>query len=343
LRSIASATVRPRAAFDETLSKVYDLTVEGTHNFVANGMVVHNSEDRSAMHEALEQQSISISKAGINATLKARCSLLGAANPKYGRFDQYESIGEQIDLEPALISRFDLIFTVTDQPDADRDAELANHILQTNYAGELNTHRTNVTTSNVTDEEVDGATETVEPAIDAEFLRKYVAYARRNTFPTMTPEARQAIEDFYVDLRSKGEGEDAPVPVTARKLEALVRLAEASARVRLSDTVEEHDAERVIDIVQTSLQAVGMDPETDQYDADVIETGTSKSQRDRIKNIKQLIEDIESDFDEGAPVDEVLARAEEVGMERSKAEHEIEKLKQRGEVYEPKTDHLRTT
>ncbi|MFW5918887.1 MAG: XRE family transcriptional regulator [Halanaeroarchaeum sp.] len=342
-RRIGSVRIRPQQDFDDTLRKVYDLTVEGTHNFVANGMVVHNSEDRSAMHEALEQQSISISKAGINATLKARCSLLGAANPKYGRFDQYESIGEQIDLEPALISRFDLIFTVTDQPDAERDSELANHILQTNYAGELNTHRSNVTTSNVTDEEVDGATEEVEPAIDAEFLRKYVAYARRNTFPTMTPAARSTIEDFYVDLRSKGEDEDAPVPVTARKLEALVRLAEASARMRLSDTVEEHDAERVIEIVRTSMQAVGMDPETDQYDADVIETGTSKSQRDRIKNIKHLIEEIEVDFDEGAPVDEVLARAEEVGMERGKAEHEIEKLKQRGEVYEPSTDHLRTT
>ncbi|AKH96645.1 AAA family ATPase [Halanaeroarchaeum sulfurireducens] len=308
---------------------VYDVTVEPNNTFVSQGVVLHNS--------------ISISKAGINATLKARCSLLGAANPKYGRFDQYESIGEQIDLEPALISRFDLIFTVTDQPDAERDAELADHILQTNYAGELNTHRTNVTTSNVTDEEVDGATETVEPAIDADLLRKYVAYSRRNTFPTMTPAARSAIEDFYVDLRSQGEGEDAPVPVTARKLEALVRLAEASARVRLSDTVDESDAERVIEIVRTSLQAVGVDPETDQYDADVIETGTSKSQRDRIKNIKGLIEEIEADFDEGAPVDEVLARAEEVGMDRSKAEHEIEKLKQRGEVYEPSTEHLRTT
>jgi len=328
---------------ERRVSKVYDLTVEGTHNFVANGMIVHNSEDRSAMHEALEQQSISISKAGINATLKSRCSLLGAANPKYGRFDQYESIGEQIDLEPALISRFDLIFTITDQPDAERDAELASHILQTNYAGELNTHRENVTTSNVTIEEVDGATEKVAPAIDADFLRKYVAYSRRNTFPTMTNEAKQAIETFYVDLRSRGQEEDAPVPVTARKLEALVRLAEASARVRLSDTVEKEDAERVIDIVRTSLKAVGVDPETDQFDADVIETGTSKSQRDRIKNIKHLIEEIETEFDEGAPVEEVLARAEEVGMERGKAEHEIEKLKQRGEVYEPSTDHLRTT
>jgi len=84
-------------------------------------------EDRSAMHEALEQQKISVSKAGINATLKSRCSLLGAANPKYGRFDQYEPISEQIDLEPALISRFDLIFTVTDTPTRKRPQPCRTH------------------------------------------------------------------------------------------------------------------------------------------------------------------------------------------------------------------------
>jgi len=328
---------------DRNGANVYDLTVEGTHNFVANGMVVHNSEDRSAMHEALEQQKISVSKAGINATLKSRCSLLGAANPKYGRFDQYESIGEQIDLEPALISRFDLIFTVTDQPDEEEDKNLAEHILTTNYAGELNTQRTEMASPDVTQQEVDDVTEEVDPVIDAELLRKYVAYAKQNCHPRMTDEAREAIRDFYVDLRSKGQDEDAPVPVTARKLEALVRLAEASARVRLSDTVSEDDADRVIDIVRSCLQDIGVDPETGQFDADVVETGTSKSQRDRIKNLKQLIGDIEEEYDDGAPVDVVMERADEIGMEQSKTEHEIEKLKQKGEVYEPKTDHLRTT
>ncbi|WP_254839879.1 LAGLIDADG family homing endonuclease [Natronomonas marina] len=322
--------------------KVYDLTVEGTHNFVANSAVVHNSEDRSAMHEALEQQSISVSKAGINATLKSRCSLLGAANPKYGRFDQYEPIGEQIDLEPALISRFDLIFTVTDQPDEEEDANLAEHIINTNYAGELHTHRENTATSNVTQEEVDNVTEDVEPDIDSELLRKYIAYAKRNCFPTMTEEAKKEIRDFYVDLRAKGQDEDAPVPVTARKLEALVRLSEASARMRLSDTVEAEDASRVIDIVRSCLQDIGVDPETGEFDADVVETGQSKSQRDRIKNIKTLISEVEEEYDEGAPREEVLDRAEETGMERSKAEHEIEKLRQKGDVYEPQTDHLRT-
>ncbi|WP_234402823.1 LAGLIDADG family homing endonuclease [Halarchaeum acidiphilum] len=364
------------AAVDTGEKEVFDLTVPETHNFVGNGVVTHNTaaavrddfgdgqqwtleagalvladqgiaavdeldkmaaDDRSAMHEALEQQSISISKAGINATLKSRCSLLGAANPKYGRFDQYEPIGEQIDLEPALVSRFDLIFTVTDQPDPEEDARLAEHILQTNYAGELHTQREHLASANYTEDEVAAQTDEVAPEIDAELLRKYIAYARRNVYPAMSDEARAAIEDFYVDLRAEGADEDAPVPVTARKLEALVRLAEASARVRLSDTVEERDAERVIAIVRSCLEAIGVDPETGEFDADVVETGTSKSQRDRIKNLRALIEDIEDDFEEGAPVEEVMARAEEVGMDRAKAEHEIEKLKKQGEVYEPRT------
>ncbi|WP_418285603.1 minichromosome maintenance protein MCM [Halorubrum sp. DTA46] len=301
------------------------------------------SEDRSAMHQALEQQRISVNKAGINATLKARCSLLGAANPKYGRFDQYEPIGEQIDLEPALISRFDLIFTVTDTPDPEHDSRLAKHIIKTNYAGELNTQREELTTSEFTAEQVAEVTQEVAPEIEAELLRKYIAHAKRTCFPTMTEEAKELIEEFYVNLRSKGADEDAPVPVTARKLEALVRLAEASARVRLSDTVEREDADRATSIVESCLKDIGVDPETGQFDADVVETGTSKSQRDRIKNIKALIADIEEEYQEGAPVDEVLDRAGEIGMDSGKAKQEIEKLRTKGEVYEPKQGHLRTT
>jgi replicative DNA helicase Mcm len=386
---------------------VYDLEIEGTHNYLTNGVVSHNSqmisyvqniaprsvytsgkgsssagltaaavrddfgdgqqwtleagalvladqgvaavdeldkmaaEDRSAMHEALEQQKISVSKAGINATLKSRCSLLGAANPKYGRFDQYEPIGEQIDLEPALISRFDLIFTVTDKPDPEEDSRLAQHIIQTNYAGELQTQNNRLANANHSDEEIESQTDAVAPAIEAPLLRKYIAYARRSCYPTMTDEAKDAIEEFYVDLRSEGQDEDAPVPVTARQLEALVRLAEASARLRLSDTVEEADADRVIGIVRSCLQDIGIDPETGEFDADVVETGRSKTQRDRVKNIKALIQEIEEEYDEGAPIDEVLDRAEEIGIDATKAEHQIEKLKEKGELYQPNKDHLR--
>ena len=314
---------------NEDVEWVYDVTVEPTHTFVSQGLLLHNS--------------ISISKAGINATLKSRCSLLGAANPTYGRFDHYEPIGEQIDLEPALISRFDLIFTVTDQPDPDEDRRLAQHILTTNYAGELNTQREEMPSPEISRSEVESIQESVEPAIDPELLRKYVAYAKQNCHPRMTESARAAIEEFYVDLRSQGAEEDAPVPVTARKLEALVRLAEASARIRLSDTVTQEDADRVIEIVRSSLQNIGVDPETGQFDADVVETGTSTSQRKRIQEIKDLISEMESEYDDGVPVEAILDRADEVDLDRRKAEAEIEKLKRKGEVYEPSTDHVRTT
>jgi DNA replicative helicase MCM subunit Mcm2 (Cdc46/Mcm family) len=343
VRDVSYRTVEhTRIIDDHAHEAVYDLTVEGTHNFIANGMVVHNSEDRSAMHEALEQQEISVSKAGINATLKSRCSLLGAANPKYGRFDEFESIAGQIDLEPALVSRFDIIFTVTDKPDPDKDKNLAQHIINTNYAGELHTHRTETSTSNVSQKEVTNVTDDVEPSIDADLLRKYIAYAKRSCYPMMTEEAKGAIEDFYVDLRSQGTDSDSPVPVTARKLEALVRLAEASARVRLSDTVEQEDVDRILEIVTASLEDIGMDPETGEFDADVVETGTSKTQRDRIRNIKGIITEIEDEYDKGAPVEEVIDRAETIGMDQSKAEHEIKKLREQGDVYEPQNGHLRT-
>jgi replicative DNA helicase Mcm len=308
---------------------VYDVTVEPTNTFVSKGVVLHNS--------------VSIAKAGINATLKSRCSLLGAANPKYGRFDEYEPIGEQIDLEPALISRFDLIFTVTDEPDEEKDRNLADHILQTNYAGELHTQQTEMASANFSESTVETATESVDPDIDAELLRKYVAYARRQCYPAMTEGAREAIQEFYVDLRSDGTDEDAAVPVTARKLEALVRLAEASARMRLSDYVEQQDSERAITIVRSCLEDIGVDPETGELDADFIETGTTKSQRDRIRTLKALIEELEPDYDDGVPIDDLYDRAAEIDMEQSKVEHEIDKLKQKGEVYEPRTDHLRTT
>jgi replicative DNA helicase Mcm len=312
---------------DDATEWVYDVTVEPTNTFVSQGIVLHNS--------------ISISKAGINATLKSRCSLLGAANPKYGRFDEYEPIAEQIDLEPALVSRFDLIFTITDKPDAEKDRDLAEHIIKTNFAGELHTHRSNVATSNVSQEEVDSVTEEVEPAIEADLLRKYVAFAKRECYPTMTEEAKEAIREFYVTLRGQGEGDDSPVPVTARKLEALVRLAEASARIRLSDTVTTEDTDRVIEIVRSSLEDVGMDPETGEFDADMVEAGTSKSQRDRIKNVKGIIRELQEEYERGAPFEEVIDRAEQAGIDRSKVEHEIQKLKNKGDIYEPQTDHLR--
>ena len=338
---VTVATVTSVSTITNNNEHVYDLTVAGTHNYVANGIIVHNSEDRSAMHEALEQQSVSVSKAGINATLQARCALLGAANPKYGRFDQYEPIPEQIELEPALISRFDLIFTVDDLPDPDRDERIADHILTTNYAGELNSRREIEVSDGALLAEVEEVSEVVTPAIEPELLRKYVAYATQTCVPMMTDEARQAIKDFYLNLRGQGVDEDSPVPMTARKLEALVRLAEASARIRLSGEVTREDAERVIRLVEASMGDIGLDPETGAFDVDMIETGTPKTQRDRIRSLRHLLEHLEGEYDKGVPIDRLLEEGEERGMDADRIEHELSKMKQSGEIYEPSSNRYR--
>jgi len=291
-------------------------------------------EGTDALHSALEQQEVSIAKAGISTTMNARCGLLAAANPKYGRWDDFEPVTEQVDLPPALVSRFDLIFTLKDQPDREFDSKLAESILNTNQAGQK-------ISSGEAPEDVD---ELQEPEFPLDLLPKYIMYARNNVDPVMTADGKKALKEFYVDMRSKGVEEGNAVPVTARKLEALVRLAEASARMRLSDEITELDTDLAIETVKMSLEQVGIDPETGEFDADMVEAGTSKTQRDRVKTLKDLINDMEEDYDDGVPYEDAQEAAEEEkGIDERKFEHEIEKLKQKGEIYEPKTGHLRTT
>jgi replicative DNA helicase Mcm len=133
-------------------------------------------------------------------------------------------------MPPALMSRFDLIFVLLDTPDETKDMKIAQHILKAHHAGEMSEQRINIPTTEITQEDVDSRMEIILPKIDPDIMRKYVAYARKNIYPIMEKEAHEHLLDFYMDLRKMGEGKDAPVPVTARQLEALVRLSEASAR-----------------------------------------------------------------------------------------------------------------
>ena len=300
------------------------------------------SEDRSALHEAMEQQTVSVAKAGINAVLRARCALLGAANPKYGRFDRYTPIAEQIDLSPTLLSRFDLIFVLTDDPDEVRDRKLAEHILRTHEIGEKFEKLRNIASAEYTREELDRESEIAEivPAIEPELLRKYIAYAKRTVFPVLSEEAKERIMDFYLSLRSRAK-ENSAVPVTARQLEALIRLAEASARLRLSDVIEREDVERVIEIIRHSLEQIAVDPETGEIDIDYAFTGTSKSQRDRIFVLKRIIEELEASYEKGAPEEEILRAAEEEGIEPSKARELLRKMKEVGDIYSPRDGYYR--
>ncbi|MGB7570518.1 MAG: minichromosome maintenance protein MCM [Methanothrix sp.] len=298
-----------------------------------------DNEDKSALHEAMEQQTISVAKAGVMATLKSRCSLLAAANPKLGRFDKYEPIAPQINLTPALMSRFDLIFVLTDDPDSNRDSAIAQHILKSNYAGELATQID--WNPEISQEDIDNAMVVIKPAIDPELLRKYVAYARKNIFPTLSDEAKDYFLKYYVGLRSQGQDSNKPVPVTARQLEALIRLGEASARLRLSSKVTLEDARRVVKILEACLRKVGIDPETGFLDADIIASGTSKSTRDKTKSIKDIVREVCKEHQGLAPVEIVLDIAEQSGIERDRAEGIVERLRRDGDLIEQRPGMLR--
>ena len=329
---------------------VYDVTVEPTHTFISHGLILHNT--------------VSIAKAGITARLNARCALLAAANPKLGRFDKYTPISEQINLPPTLLSRFDLIFTMMDEPDEVEDRKTAEYILDSHIYGEIlmrkriamkgdlkmsevmsdiSTHISTQQTAPDRAAEYNEVMRRVSNIVDAELLRKYVAYARKNIIPVLSEGARRRFLDFYINLRRQSYGnENAPVPVTARQLEALIRLGEARARASLRDVVVEEDAECVIDLVSYCLNRVFVDPETGKLDVDVVTIGTPKTRRDRMKMLLDIIKELGREYgSDVVPIEEVLDIAEERGIDRQKAEELIEKLKREGLLYAPRNDMIK--
>lgn len=291
-------------------------------------------DERSALHEAMEQQTISVAKAGITATLKSRCALLGAANPKLGRFDQFVPIAEQINMPASLLSRFDLVFVMTDEPDAQRDAAIANHIVKTHSIGELIRQHEYSPIPGVDDERILRELAPVMPDIDPVLLRKYIAYAKRTCFPILSEEAMQTLIDYYLKLRNLADV-NKPVPVTARQLEALVRLAESSARMRLSNTITSTDAERVVRIVDICLRQVAYDAETGSFDIDKLVTGFSKTQRDIIRTIKEAIRSTGGETGR-ARISEVIETVVQQGFAKDKVEDVIDRLKRDGEAMEPR-------
>ncbi len=298
--------------------------------------------DRSAIHEALEQQSVSIAKAGIMATLKSRCAVLGAANPKYGRFDPFEGVAQQINISPALLSRFDLIFILRDVPNMVSDAAISTHIIQAHHAGEMRAQRDGSVQPIHSAAEVEAAMGVVTPEIPPEILRKYVAYARRNIHPIMDEAAREHLVQFYIKLRDQGGNRDAPVAVTARQLEALVRLCEASAKLRLDEHITFADAERVVSVVVACLEQVAFDKETGMFDVDMLASGRSKTQRDKIRQIRDIVASLSKDNADGsALVEDVLSMAVEQDLDREYAETTIAKLTTEGELYSPSNGRIR--
>ncbi len=274
-------------------------------------------EDRSALHEALEQQTISIAKANIQATLRCETTVLAAANPKFGRFDPYDLIANQINLPPTLINRFDLIFPVKDMPSREKDEETAAFI--------LSFHKT---------------PEKAVADIPTELLRKFFVYCRQKMNPVMTDDAINEIKDYYVSMRNSGISNEAGVksiPITARQLEGLVRLAEAAAKIRFGEEVTKQDAQKAIELVNYCLNQIAKDSETGQIDIDRLSSRITATQRGTISNVKELLSSLEQEL--GAkiiPIEAILEAAEQKGMPKEKMEETLEKLRRSGDIFEPK-------
>lgn len=292
------------------------------------------SQDRSSLHEAMESQKISVAKAGITATLQCRCSMLAAANPKFGRFEMDgASITNQIDLPPALMSRFDMIFVLTDKPDAKKDREITNHILNVHRRGEVRQlgEETPIVVG-VDVKRIREETSNVRPIYDQEIMRKYVAYSKR-IVPIMSDEAMEIIEDRYLGIRAMGTGENASVPITARQLEAFVRLSEASARMRLSPVVEADDANRAVELVEFYLGKI-LAPDGGQWDIDKISSGIAKKDRDMLKTLLMIINEYGSP--EGISEEELIQHAMTEGFTEGEVKKHLKMMIDGGTLYRPR-------
>lgn len=303
--------------------------VEAGAMILANGGLLAADEldkmdehDRDALHQGMEQQEVSINKAGISATFRTECAVLAACNPKLGRFDEFTAVAAQIDLKPALFSRFDLICVVKEKMDRARDEALAELVGAMHRAG------SGGPPLNGRGAPYDGPT-----------LRRFVSYARTRCRPALTGEAVALVNRYYVDLRAHAsKDESRAVPITARQLEALYRMSEALAKVRLSSEATEDDARRAIALYAELMQRVGVDPETGALDFDLIAVGTARSQQQRMAAVIGAILEGARQSPRGVPTDEVLRLAQAKGVPEAKVREALDQMKQRGQVYQPEWD-----
>jgi replicative DNA helicase Mcm len=277
-------------------------------------------EDRVAIHEAMEQHTVSVAKGGIVATLNARTAILAAANPSLGRYEPHRTVAENISLPVTILSRFDLIFVLRDVPSKEVDGKMSEHILEIHRKG----------------------LSPIEPPIPIELLRKYVSYAKAIK-PVLTSEALQRLKDFYLAMRSVSETEGSPVAITARQLESLIRLAEARARASLRNEVLVEDAEAAINIMKRSLEEVGIDLSSYKFDIDLIMTGKPKSLRDKLQTVLSVLAEMEKETGLAEKA-ALLNRLEaEYKISRNEAERLIGQLQREGTIYEPREGYLKKT
>jgi len=222
---------------------------------------------RAILHEAMEQQTVSIAKAGIICSLNARSSILASANPIESRYNPRMSVVDNIKLPPTLLSRFDLIYLILDSPSVEGDRRLAKHLVSLYSSVEK---------------------EKKENDIPQDLLKDYIAYARQNCHPTISDLAGAELIQGYLEMRKLG-GNTKTITATPRQLESLIRISEGLARSRLSPKVTRSDVREAIRLMAVATQTAATDPRTGRIDMDMITTGVTMGDRIQSESLLKTV------------------------------------------------------
>merc|ERR1719491_104713 len=226
---------------------------------------------RAILHEAMEQQTVSVAKAGIVCSLNARTSILASANPKESAYDPKLSVVENIHLPKNLMTRFDFIWLMLDKRNKDMDARLAAHLLSM-YS-------------------VSGMKSRAAPPIDAELFRRYESSARRWVHPKLTDESARALMKGYLGLRNQGTSREM-ITATPRILESLIRISESVTKMELREEVSPADVDEAIRLLKAATYAAAVDPETGLIDMEQLIVGVGAAKRKRAKELDSMLQEI---------------------------------------------------
>jgi DNA replication licensing factor MCM4 len=269
---------------------------------------------RSVLHEVMEQQTVSIAKAGIICSLNARASILASANPIESRYNPHKSVIENVNILPTLLSRFDLIYLILDKPQAETDRKLAKHIVALYYDEDTRQRRQHQLMQN--------GGGTGPQLIRMKLLTEYIAYAKKNVRPRLSAAARDALVAAYLDLRRMGGGGSASrknITATPRQLESLIRISEALAKMKLCEVVERRDVDEALRLMNVATQRAAMDPRTGTIDMDMINTGHSTLEREAIGDVINVMRALLSEApNQSMAVGEIRRRLEETRQQEVK-------------------------
>ena len=305
-----------------------------------------SSSDRGSLHEAMEQQVVSVAKGGITTQLRARCSVLAAANPEGGRFSKRgpnQSLMhsfKETGLPLPLASRFDIIWMMRDEVDAQKDTSIARHILENRARGTVEARIDQGTAFDPKQEEEDqiwakGVNDSRH--LTAGFLRKYVAYAKRSCHPDLTKEAQTNLIEYYAAERNRAESEDdgfedtQVIPMTPRQFEALTRLTEAHARMHLRQEATAEDAHCAIAIFRHWREEENIKDEAEMH------SGVSVSTRNARSRVQIHVRDLQREVGE-AELNEIYNRCHRESITEDQVDDAIQLLLRNGIIFEPRTE-----